>query len=436
MDGANDRPEDMSADSDINTGYPLLNTDSGITIDTPDYAQIRQDRMDRNRETMKALNLMIAKDIIPQDRACSGLHNNTNNDTRTREDRAATCIQRHYRGHLGRQQYINKLYEKFEKEEALRHMKMLDQLEEGELLVESHRLEVQIEDDITLRKNKARKREADIITIQRAWRHYRERQQARGEESESEASVSDIEITEIQDDHQMSVSSPEDNPTDTKSDFNNQPIKTLRDIECESVLSDYSEMGYPLKEVLAQNGGTYMRSSRESSTEKEAGKKLDASVLTRAPDETEDEFTRRLRKMNYLSLAQEFAELKKTDENALPFGLRQNAQDANTPTSESSMDESNSGSITATCTPSEPNKDFPEKIANNTNNQPKIAWGETSANPNQKRNPFDEPTKEQPIKTLQANPAFFERHDKDTQVIQDNTLQMNPAFFETLNQKT
>ena len=38
-------------------------------------------------------------------------------------------------------------------------------------------------------------------------------------------------------------------------------------------------------------------------------------------EESEESYAKRMKKINYLSLAQEFAELKKMDANALPFGL-------------------------------------------------------------------------------------------------------------------
>ena len=43
--------------------------------------------------------------------------------------------------------------------------------------------------------------------------------------------------------------------------------------------------------------------------------------LSSVDEESEESYAKRMKKINYLSLAQEFAELKKMDANALPFGL-------------------------------------------------------------------------------------------------------------------
>ena len=48
--------------------------------------------------------------------------------------------------------------------------------------------------------------------------------------------------------------------------------------------------------------------------------------LEQLPDESDLDYTKRLRKINYLSLAQEFAELKKIDADALPFDLHKDTR--------------------------------------------------------------------------------------------------------------
>lgn len=56
--------------------------------------------------------------------------------------------------------------------------------------------------------------------------------------------------------------------------------------------------------------------------------------IFRGVEEDEEEFNKRVRKTNYLSLAQEFAELKKVNANALPFGLHKDEYQSASPLSE------------------------------------------------------------------------------------------------------
>ncbi|GFR87885.1 hypothetical protein ElyMa_004235900 [Elysia marginata] len=51
------------------------------------------------------------------------------------ETKAATHIQKVYRGHLGRKEYTNRLYARYIQEEQLRFEKMEQQVHEGQLLV-------------------------------------------------------------------------------------------------------------------------------------------------------------------------------------------------------------------------------------------------------------------------------------------------------------
>lgn len=91
----------------------------------------------------------------------------------TREEVSAICIQRHFRGYRGRKTYLQALLHKFEEDEKLRGKKILQQLEEGELLLENHRLEVELEENQCLRRNKEQRRLSHILTIQRAWKRYK-----------------------------------------------------------------------------------------------------------------------------------------------------------------------------------------------------------------------------------------------------------------------
>lgn len=127
--------------------------------------------------------------------------------------------------------------------------------------------------------------------------------------------------------------------------------------------SDYSEMAEPVKAHLASVNI------------------LDGTV-PREPDETDAEYRHRLNKINVLSLAAEFAELKKQDADALPFDLHKAAAAAvaaggdtdtmsDMSTSESSTSESSERLCdSAVVTPAEMTRDFAETIGTATTIMP------------------------------------------------------------------
>jgi len=197
-----------------------------------------------------------------------------------------------------------------------------------------------------------------VISIQRAWRSYRNTRQTRplpslvelnspsdaGQWEKDETSETDSSSsTGVQ---MMSLSTPEDSEQNLKIDddlpsiedpealdpnetivldkrsYNVSYSLAMRcgiDSDPESIVSDYSEMADPIKEHLANVqiiqkedldlGNTFIDNF------------LVQPKLFRGSEEDEEEFNKRLRKTNYLSLAQEFAELKKVNASALPFGL-------------------------------------------------------------------------------------------------------------------
>lgn len=128
-------------------------------------------------------------------------------------------------------------------------------------------------------------------------------------------------------------------------------LKTLQDVDCESLHSDYSELGGPLKELESEVD--YV--GREDLKNKDFSQ-LGASSLSgvqndpsyaheRLAGETDDDYCKRQRKLNFLSLAQEFAELKKINADACPidFHLSQGYANLSTLTSTyNSMDKRNS----------------------------------------------------------------------------------------------
>lgn len=96
------------------------------------------------------------------------------------------------------------------------------------------------------------------------------------------------------------------------------------DSDHESVVSDYSEMADPVKEHLAS-----IHLLQEA--ELRFGSVLGIRpwlTLQQRPDEDEIDFLKRQRKVNFLSLAQEFAAVKKLNPDALPFDVHKQRTDA------------------------------------------------------------------------------------------------------------
>ena len=107
--------------------------------------------------------------------------------------------------------------------------------------------------------------------------------------------------------------------------------------EPESVTSDYSEMADSIKEHLA-NVQIIQKEDLEAGNTMFPNQFSIQQKIVRGADETEEEFAKRLRKINYLSLAQEFAELKKINADALPFGLHNKQYQDYSPMSDVSTD--------------------------------------------------------------------------------------------------
>ncbi|CAI9740323.1 Hypothetical predicted protein [Octopus vulgaris] len=134
-------------------------------------------------------------------------------------------------------------------------------------------------------------------------------------------------------------------PTDLKYDLSclhlsdrGSQFRRIRDAECESVSSDYSEVVGPLRD-LADNEIEIFNSSDLEETiisEKCNSFSTRSETLQQNPDETDEEFHKRVKKVNFLSLAQEFAELKKIDADVLPFDLHKTDFSDYSPMSEES----------------------------------------------------------------------------------------------------
>ncbi len=164
---------------------------------------------------------------------------------------------------------------------------------------------------------------------------------------------SDFDSTHNVNDQEFDVSSPEDSSEQAQ-----QPVI---EPEPDSGVSDYSEMADPLKEHLA-NVQIIQKEDLETGNTMFANQFSVGQKIMRSPDETEEEFTKRLRKINYLSLAQEFAELKKVDADALPFNLHKGPQDFTdiSPMSEVSSETESERYLTDSSanTPMDSTKDF------------------------------------------------------------------------------
>jgi len=148
--------------------YSSFLNELGVSLDeTPDVdstqnnlEKIKSDRFQRNANFLS--NISINK---PNTRSssCSAL---------TTQDVAATIIQKYYRGHLGRKNYLQKLRDHIEHEEELNLLKQQKQLEEGELLIETHKLEMEYATELLAIKYRQQTKQHCAIIIQRAWRHH------------------------------------------------------------------------------------------------------------------------------------------------------------------------------------------------------------------------------------------------------------------------
>ncbi|XP_065056737.1 LOW QUALITY PROTEIN: uncharacterized protein LOC135684952 [Rhopilema esculentum] len=142
-----------------------LETKVDVRLSFPNMEQAEKSRRARAREAMEVVNPSLAHKIISEDGVLS------------REDKAAVHIQRMFRGYLARKRYFELLYEKFIREEAEMEERRRQQVEEGELLIENHRLEHELEDKAVIRRNRARSADAHATTIQRAWKRYKRKQE-------------------------------------------------------------------------------------------------------------------------------------------------------------------------------------------------------------------------------------------------------------------
>ena len=154
--------------SNLPQDYSSFLNELGVSLDVaPDVdstqnnlEKIKSDRFQRNSDFLKNISFNQHK---TRSFSCSAL---------TTQDVAATIIQKHYRGHLGRKHYLQKLRDHIEHEEKLNLLKQQKQLEEGELLIETHKLEMEYAAELLAIKYRQQTKQHNAIIIQRAWRHF------------------------------------------------------------------------------------------------------------------------------------------------------------------------------------------------------------------------------------------------------------------------
>ncbi|KAI8772358.1 schwannomin-interacting protein 1 [Biomphalaria glabrata] len=105
------------------------------------------------------------------------------------------------------------------------------------------------------------------------------------------------------------------------------PSRFSVDVECESIVSDYSELGGPLKDIERDVNFVdkdFLRTDDVFAVPALSSAFWEQEELEKRDGETEEDFERRVRKVNLLSLAQEFAELKKVDSQACAINFHKN----------------------------------------------------------------------------------------------------------------
>ncbi|XP_052783724.1 uncharacterized protein LOC128219773 [Mya arenaria] len=271
-----------------------LDTETDTDLQELDFGEIRQQRFDRNKHFLETVDPGAAAKVFPRTEAEIAEDSFLNH-----EEYAAIHIQRHWRGFKGRQIYVNKLFEKYEKDEEQQHRRVVQQMEEGDLLVENHQLEVLLEDGVTVRRNAKRRLIFHVIQIQRAWRSYLERKHSKGQGHSAAGNHGNnpncIPATAVNSNNEKDT---DDQQSDNDEGFMFNPL--LDNTVCES--------GW----VLSEN------SSRESFDNVIGNKDLSGRNKCQG---NEDLSPTQQRKRHFLLQAHQFAELKKQNSNVLPFNL-------------------------------------------------------------------------------------------------------------------
>ncbi|XP_065840911.1 IQCJ-SCHIP1 readthrough transcript protein-like isoform X2 [Oscarella lobularis] len=164
-----------------------MDSESSEPLYAPDYEALRRSCHDRTKKALKAVDASLAEKVMPENAE----------STTNRREAAAILIQAHYRGHLGRKEHVRRLYEQFEREEKARLEKQRAQVEEGQVLIETNRLEREVEEDRVCRRNRQLRLVAYAIRIQRAWRRYKRKLTPRDQNDDQETNQSEDGLVEV-----------------------------------------------------------------------------------------------------------------------------------------------------------------------------------------------------------------------------------------------
>lgn len=168
LDANDDLDENIVPPSVVSFDYNSFLDSLGITndvipnnYDTQESLQrMKSERIKRNTDFLVTISSEQPKTVAV-------------NAVESTRDIAAIVIQRFYRGHLGRKIYLQKLKSHMEQEEELYYSRQRKQLEEGELLIETHKLEMEYATELLAIKYRKQIRQHNAIVIQRAWRNYK-----------------------------------------------------------------------------------------------------------------------------------------------------------------------------------------------------------------------------------------------------------------------
>ncbi|XP_065661019.1 uncharacterized protein LOC136084621 [Hydra vulgaris] len=122
---------------------------SSLAFDIPNFSELAKERVQRN-------NLFL-----------NGIRSELEISSK---DLAAIKIQKVYRGYVGRKKYFGILYESIQKSEILSKQYQEQLAIESEALIDSYRIERELEDNDVVERNKLRFLNANASVIQRVWR--------------------------------------------------------------------------------------------------------------------------------------------------------------------------------------------------------------------------------------------------------------------------
>ena len=161
-------------------------------------------------------------------------------------------------------------------------------------------------------------------------------------------------------------------------------VKHDSDVDCVSIASDYSEVSVPLRELTESEVEIVQKTDLTNKSFIPACST--AANIQRNPEETDEDFRKRVRKINLLSIAQEFADLKKVNAKALPLGLHK-CQSGSQSSSEASSKQSSA--MSTPCDPPTINGNMNYGFSNNNNDVNCNVSSGQSSTPRNMRNDND-----------------------------------------------